>query len=149
MGPAPALAASVQAAEAIKSLAGRPEASRRLLVFDLWQRSFEEVEVKPNPDCPSCAKRSFDALQSKGAAQAMRLCGRNSVEILPEKAARLDLKKLEETLSKTGKVQYNGYSLWFEAGKLELVVFPDGRAIVKGTADPAEAKAAYGRFISL
>ena len=149
MGPAPALAASVQAAEAIKTLAGRPEASGKLLVFDLWERSFEEVEVKPKPDCPSCAKRKFDALKSKGAAQALRLCGRNSVEILPEKTAKLDLKKLEETLSKTGKVQYNGYSLWFETGNLELVVFPDGRAIVKGTGNPAEAKAAYTRFVSL
>ncbi len=149
MGPAPALAASVQAAEAVKTLAGRPEASGELLVFDLWQRSFEEVEIKPKPDCPSCAKRRFDALKSEGDAQAHRLCGRNSVEILPRKATKLDLKKLEETLSKAGKVQYNGYSLWFETGKLELVVFPDGRAIVKGTGNPAEARTAYGKFISL
>jgi adenylyltransferase/sulfurtransferase len=128
-------------------LAGSPEVSRKLLYFDLWERSFEQIEIKPNPDCPSCAKGTLDALKSKGAAQALKLCGRNSVEILPEKEAKLDLKKLEEKLSRAGKVQYNGYSLWLDTGKLEIVIFPDARAIIKGTCDLAEARAVYSKYI--
>lgn len=147
VGPVPAVSASIQAAEALKVLAGRPEASKKLVVFDLWQRNFEEIEVRPNPECSSCAKGLFDALDSKDAAQATRLCGRNSVEIMPEKETNLNLRKMEQSLSGMGKVQYNGYSLWFDTGRLEMVIFADGRIIVKGTDDPAEARAAYGKFI--
>jgi adenylyltransferase/sulfurtransferase len=133
----------------MKILAGKDPAFGRLLVFDLWQRTFEQVDVAAAESCPSCAMHKFDSLDSKGAAGAIRLCGRNSVEILPEKDAQIDLKKLEETLSRLGKVQYNGYSLWFETERLEFAIFPDGRAIVKGTDSPTEARAAYAKFISL
>lgn len=149
IGPVPALAASVQAAEAIKVLTGQPETSEKLLFFDLWERSFEQIEIKPNPDCPSCAKRKLDALSSKGAAQALKLCGRNSVEIIPEKETSLDMKKLEEKLSPAGKVQYNGYSLWLDTGKFELVIFPDARSIIKGTCDLAQARTLYSKYIGL
>jgi molybdopterin-synthase adenylyltransferase len=31
--------------------------------------------------------------------------------------------------------------------ELEMTVFPDGRAIIKGTEDPAVARAAYSRYV--
>jgi molybdopterin/thiamine biosynthesis adenylyltransferase len=149
MGPAPAVAASVQVSETIKVLSGRPETSRSLLVFDLWARSFEEIDVKPGPKCPSCAKRDFGSLGQTGMSQALRLCGRNSVEVMPGSDADIDMKKLEETISRVCKTQYNGYSLWFQAEDLEVVLFPDGRAIVKGTDNPTKARAAYSKYIGL
>jgi adenylyltransferase/sulfurtransferase len=147
ISPAPIAAAAVQAAEAVKTLTGSPGISRKLLILDLWQRGFEEVEVRANPRCPTCAIRRFDALESPGAARALRLCGRDSVEVVPEKETALDLEKLEQALSQVGKVQYNGYSLWLDAGDLEIVIFPDGRAIVKGTDDIARARSAYSKFV--
>lgn len=147
VGPAPTASASVQAAEAIKRLTGSGSCEK-LLIFDLWGRTFEQVALRPNPDCPSCAKGEFDAL-SFSATRALRLCGRDTVEIVPNRKAKLDLKRLEETLSSLGKVKYNGYNLWFDAGETELVVFPDGRAFVKGTCDLTEAKSIYSKFVGL
>jgi len=149
VGPGPSVTASIQAAEAIKNLAGRPEVSHSLLIFDLWDRTFDQVDIKPGEDCPACARGEFEFLESKGVVRATRLCGRDSVEIIPEKKVALDLKKMEETLSRMGGVQYNGYSLWFKPDELEMVIFPDSRALVKGTVDKVEAETAYAKFISI
>jgi adenylyltransferase/sulfurtransferase len=53
LGPVPAVAASIQALEAVKILAGA-EPSRGLLSFDLWGGHWQRIEVERNPDCPVC-----------------------------------------------------------------------------------------------
>ena len=41
------------------------------------------------------------------------------------------------------------YLLRFDVDGYELTVFPDGRAIVKGTTDPAVARSVYARYIGM
>jgi adenylyltransferase/sulfurtransferase len=44
-------------------------------------------------------------------------------------------------------VRSNEYALRFTAPPYEITVFPDGRAIVKGTADTAIARSIYAKYI--
>jgi len=76
-----------------------------------------------------------------------KLCGRNSVQIVPAHETKLDLKTLEKKLKPVGEVSHMGYLLNFKKEGHELVVFPDGRAIVRGTSDIGLARSLYSRYI--
>jgi molybdopterin-synthase adenylyltransferase len=46
-----------------------------------------------------------------------------------------------------GAVRHNQYVLKFSREPYELTLFADGRAIIKGTSDPAQARTFYARYI--
>jgi hypothetical protein len=75
------------------------------------------------------------------------LCGRNAVQI-HERSRPLNLRELAERLAPLGQVRANEFALRFEVPPYLLTVFPDGRAIVKGTTDVGVARSLYARYIS-
>jgi adenylyltransferase/sulfurtransferase len=75
------------------------------------------------------------------------MCGRDSVQI-HERGRVLDLKALEERLAPTiNDVRANGFLLRFRIPPYEMTVFSDGRAILKGTKDPAVARSLYAKYV--
>jgi len=59
-----------------------------------------------------------------------------------------DLAEIEKNLlAQGGKIVRNPYLLSFTIGAHRLVVFKDGRALIHGTKDIAEAKTLYHRYI--
>ncbi|HVS89110.1 MAG TPA: ThiF family adenylyltransferase [Candidatus Acidoferrum sp.] len=147
LGPIVNLIASLEVAEAMKLLAGREEALHgRLVSCDVWSGHFQSVRVARNPECRACARREFVYLQ--GAAQAhITMCGRDSVQI-HERNRVLDLGALRARLAPTvADVRHNEFLLRFRVPPYEMTVFADGRAILKGTKDPAVARTLYARYI--
>ena len=147
LGPIVNLIASLQAAEAIKVLAGRTDALHgRLISSDVWSGHFQSVRIARNPDCRACARHEFVYLE--GDAQPhITMCGRDSVQI-HERSRSLDLALLKDRLSPTvSDVRYNEFLLRFRIPPYEMTVFSDGRAILKGTKDPAVARSLYARYI--
>ncbi len=140
--------ASIEAAEAIKLLAGKPEAlNGRLISCDVWTGRFQSIGIARNPDCRACARRDFTYLA--GDAQPhITLCGRDSVQI-HERHRRIDLAELGRRLvsASAAEVRNNDFLLRFRVAPYELTVFADGRAIIKGTKDPAVARSLYARYI--
>lgn len=56
LGTVPAMAAVLQANEAIKSVLGLPSGfTDRFFNFDLLDDTFNDIKVKPNPDCKACS----------------------------------------------------------------------------------------------
>ncbi|MGH9499013.1 MAG: ThiF family adenylyltransferase [Terriglobales bacterium] len=141
------LAASFSATEALKFLAGTTESLRRtLLSFDVWQNERAEIVAdKPRPGCPTCDRHEFRHLAGEGRPH-ITLCGRNSVQI-HERSRPLDLAEMSERLRPHGAVRHSDFVLKFWREPYELTLFPDGRAIIKGTTDPAVARSLYARFI--
>ncbi|MGB9069568.1 MAG: TOMM precursor leader peptide-binding protein [Candidatus Acidiferrales bacterium] len=141
--------ASVEATEAIKILAGRPEALHgRLVSCDVWSGKFQSIRISRDPQCRACARREFTYLE--GQAQAhITMCGRDSVQI-HERSRRIDLVELGQRLSSAAadQVRSNDFLLRCRIAPYELTVFADGRAVVKGTQDPAVARSLYARYIS-
>jgi molybdopterin-synthase adenylyltransferase len=78
---------------------------------------------------------------------ATMLCGRNAVQIRPRPAPAVDLAALAERLAEVGDVEVNEYLLRLAVDGKEMTVFPDGRAIVKGVDDEAQARALYARYV--
>jgi molybdopterin-synthase adenylyltransferase len=147
LGPIVNLIASLEVAEALKLLAGREESlHNRLISCDVWSGHFQSVRVTQNSACRACIRREFSYLQGQ-AQPHITLCGRDSVQI-HERGRTLDLGALQERLAATvSDVRHNEYLLCFRVDTYQVTVFVDGRAILKGTKDPAVARSLYARYI--
>lgn len=139
--------ASIEAAEAMKFLAGKPEAlNGRLVACDVWSGKFQSIGVARNPGCRACARREFKYLEGE-AQPHITMCGRDSVQI-HERSRLLNLEELGRRLDASASgVRHNDFLLRFRVPPYELTVFADGRAIIKGTKDPAVARSLYARYI--
>ncbi|TET45175.1 hypothetical protein E3J62_08205 [candidate division TA06 bacterium] len=143
----PQLVGAIQATEAVKIICKSENISRRLIHVDLAAGTFEAIAVERSESCPACVKGHFEYLGKERTSSAVSLCGRNSVQIVPANETTVDLKALEKKLKTVGDVSHMGYLLNFKKEGHELVVFPDGRAIVRGTSDIGLAKSLYSRYI--
>jgi molybdopterin/thiamine biosynthesis adenylyltransferase len=141
------LGSSIAATEAIKILVGAEDRVRRtLLSFDLWRNERAEVSAaKPRPQCRTCGERDF--VHRRGAQRPrITLCGRNSVQI-HENNRPIDLAEMSRALIPHGRVRHNEFVLKFWREPYEMTLFPDGRAIIKGTVDGAVARSLYARWV--
>lgn len=155
LGTAVGVIASIQAAEAMKLLAGLRDALHgRLISFDVWSGRSQAVRVARNGHCRACARREFIYLEGE-AQPHVTLCGRDSVQIHECRRA-LDLQELARRVAATaGHVRSNDFLLQFHvppgaAGNgagYDVTVFSDGRAVFKGTKDPAVARSLYARYV--
>jgi adenylyltransferase/sulfurtransferase len=147
LGPAVAAVAALQAAEALKILVGRRDAlAGGLQTLDLWSNHAQLVRIPRSPSCEACGARRFRHLEGSPSG-ATTLCGRNAVQITPAPGAKLDLAEAETRLARLGSVRRNAFLLKFRADGCELTLFPDARAIVQGTDDPARARSLYARYV--
>ena len=146
LGPVTSVIGSVQAMEALKILGGKREALRRkIFTADLWNGPVREaVMPAQDPECRCCVRQEFTSLEGRRAP--VSLCGRNAVQI-HERRRPLDLGVLASSLRGLGNVRSNEFALRFQTGSHELTIFPDGRAIIKGTTDVGLARSLYARYI--
>ena len=75
------------------------------------------------------------------------LRGQNAVQISSSPANKVSLKELATRLVAVGKVTYNDFMLAFIIDTQEMVVFSDGRIIVKNTVDKSLAQELYMKYI--
>jgi adenylyltransferase/sulfurtransferase len=148
VAPIVQVVAGVQAAEALKLLAGRLEALvDGLVTVDLWAGTFDVASFAGRaPWCPSCTERRFDYADAPPPPAAV-LCGRDAVQLRGGRA--VDVGALATRLRKAGEVVANAHLVRFRAPDAELVVFADGRALVKGTADAVRARAVLARYVGV
>jgi molybdopterin/thiamine biosynthesis adenylyltransferase len=140
-----AIVAALQVADALKLLCtGLIEP--RLSTLDVWTGAMRRIDLPArDPDCPACARREFPYLHGERLAP-ISLCGRNAVQI-HERSRPLDLEELKRKLAPLGDVRANEFGLRFFCRPYEMTIFPDGRAIVKGTTDTGLARSLYAKFV--
>jgi len=141
------LIASIEASEALKLLVGAQDRLRRtLLSFDVWTNERAELQAaRPRPGCRACGEHDFVHLEGKGRPH-ITLCGRNSVQI-HERHRPVDFSEMNQRLTPHGTVRHNDFVLKFWRDPYEMTLFPDGRAIIKGTTDTGLARSLYARFV--
>ena len=147
LNSAVSVVASIAATEALKFLVGaESELRRTILSIDVWRNEHTEIAAaKPRPECRTCGRREFPHLAGEGRPH-ITLCGRNSVQI-HERHRPINLAEMGERLKPLGRVRQNEFVLKFWLNSYEMTVFPDGRAIIKGTTDPAVARSLYARYV--
>ena len=141
--------ASIAVTEVLKLLVAGPDAPqlrRTLLSFDVWTNEHGEISAaQPRPDCRACGTKDFIHLAGEGRAH-ITLCGRNSVQI-HEHQRPIDFAEMDRRLQPHGVVRHNDFVLKFWHDPYEMTLFPDGRAIIKGTTDTAIARSLYARYV--
>ena len=80
-------------------------------------------------------------------SQTTSLCGRNAVQVSHRTAAALNFEEMAGHLRALGQVSFNRFLLKFNVDAFEFTVFPDGRAIIKGTSDEDKARTLYAKYI--
>ena len=143
--------ASFQACEAIKILSGNRDAiSRTLNVVEMWDNHLRQVNLdalRESVDCPACKRGDFPWLEGRRGSHTAVLCGRNAVQLsFPDQDA-VPLNVLAEQLAAVGRVTQNAFMLRLAVDDYQLTVFHDGRTIVGGTDDVAEARTVYAKYI--
>jgi molybdopterin/thiamine biosynthesis adenylyltransferase len=139
--------ASVAATEAMKLAVGaRDKLRRTLLSYDVWTNDYASVKTdKPRADCRCCQQRDFVHLAGEGRPH-ISMCGRNSVQI-HERQRPIDFTDMTKRLAPHGTVKHTEFLLKFWHDPYEMTLFPDGRAIIKGTTDTAIARSLYARYV--
>lgn len=151
LGPIVNIIASYQATEALKILTGRVEhINRDLLYFDVWENTQRKIKIAPllgKVDCPCCQQKRFEWLEGMHGSQTTSLCGRNAVQVSHRAGTKLNFEELARHLEVMGQVSYNRFLLKFNVESYEFTVFPDGRAIIKGTDEIDKARTLYAKYI--
>ena len=146
----PPLVAAAAATEALRLAAGRP-ASRGLWRVEVWEGELSARRLMavagPSSACPVCAGKRFPALEGEGAADAVKLCGRASVQVAAAGRRRPDFDALERRLARVGPVRRSPQLLSAQVEGVHLTLFSDGRCIVRGTGDVARAKGLYAKYV--
>ena len=147
LAPVTAIVASLQVADTLKILARGADAVRaRLTRIDIWTGEIRQLAPPaPDPECACCARREFRHLEGTRRAP-ISLCGRNAVQI-HERARPIDLADLARRLSLLAPVRSNEFALRVALDPYELTIFPDGRAIIKGTTDVGVARSLYAQYV--
>ena len=152
--------ASFQACEAIKILSGNAAAvSRTLTIVDMWDNQLRQLNLdrlRTAGGCPTCRSgpntaERFPWLMGERGSRSAVLCGRNSVQLSLTTAngnhQTMNFNALADKLSAVGQVTRNPYLLRCAIGRYMITLFPDGRAIIGGTADIAEARSIYSKYV--
>jgi molybdopterin/thiamine biosynthesis adenylyltransferase len=142
----------IASTEALKILLRSDKVSRDLVWLDLWENTFDRIELPRQPDCPACAQHHYEFLDGQAGTSSTSLCGRNAVQVRASGSRhgiKLDFAALAKRLQAIGEVHYNDFLLRYIVDGYELTVFPDARAIIKGTDSEQVARSIYSRYIGL
>lgn len=147
LGPIIATIAALQVADALMILSGHvDQLPHKMTIVDVWAGDILQVpQPQPTPDCPTCGRREFTYLNGK-RRPPIGLCGRNAVQIY-DRERHIDLQELAKRLELVGTVKVNEFALRAQIDNFDITVFPDGRAILKGTTDVGVARSLYAKYI--
>jgi adenylyltransferase/sulfurtransferase len=143
---APALVAAVQVSLASRFILGEVVPAR-MLALDLWSDDWRTVDFDRRAECPACVGGEREFLMAKDGEMVSTLCGQEAVQINPGRTARIDMEAKAREWAAYGEVSISGPVLTLDLGDTRLLLFPSGRALVKGTAEASVAKSLYARFV--
>ena len=115
-------------------------------MIDVWEGIFHRLKIAPHENCLACQGK-YEFLEGKSGLRTTSLCGQNAVQILNPEVEDLSLKELAARLKPVAEVSYNEFMLRFTVDNHEMVVFPDGRAILRDTTDESLARGLYAKYI--
>ena len=149
LGPAVAVIAGWAAAEALKIAAGQTEAVQSgYRYLDVWSGQMQFIHAAKDDACPCCAQLQFEWVNGQhGSIDAQVVCSGDAVQ-LPAGAGEVDLQAMAAKLKDTVvDLQCSSRFLRFKAQRLDILLFMDGRALIRGTGDIARARAVVAETI--
>lgn len=148
ISPAVQMTAAIQCAEAIKWLTWNTKALRKKVHhFDLWTGMQMDVGVSRirNADCQACGGApTFPALNHIRRPAFMALCGRDTVQVLPDPNRMVTLDDMERIGFRFGEhLKRTPYFVEFYALGFRFILFGNGRLLIHGTGSVETGRKLY------
>lgn len=148
ISPAPFIIGSLQTAEAMKILVGAEEINRDLIMIDVWKSEFSRFTIGHRTDCPAC-RGEYEFLEARFGTRTTSLCGQNAVQVVNTRVRSISLEELAARLRPVARVTHSDFMLRFWVDNREMVVFADGRAILRNTTDESLARGLYAKYVGM
>ena len=146
IAPAPFVVASLQCVDAMKIRVGREKTNPGITLINVWDGTIDRLAVERREDCPACLGK-YEFLDTASGTTTTTLCGQNAVQVSNPNVKKASFSELASRLSPLGSVSYNDFLFNFSVDSKEMVIFPDGRVIVKNTNDASLARGLYAKYI--
>jgi molybdopterin/thiamine biosynthesis adenylyltransferase len=150
LGAAASVIGGLEIVQVLKLLVeGGEEFWSRLTQLDVWTAEWMQLQIERDPECPTCQLGQYEFLEAQEGTFVTALCGREAVQVSVRGNVQLSIPQLAERLGSSGDVSFNEYMLRCDVDGYDIAVFPNGRAIIKGTTDETQARAIYAKYIGL
>lgn len=151
IAPAVQTTAAIQCAEAMKWLTGNHEALRtKVHHFDLWTGTQMDTGISRirQAECPSCGPvPTYPALQRSARPAYASLCGRDTVQVLPDPNRPITLDDAERIGRRAGsKIRRTPHFVEFHALDARFILFVNGRLLIHGTGSVAEGRTLHRKL---
>lgn len=148
IAPAVQITASLQCAEAMKWLTGNHSAMRtKFHHFDVWQNEQYDIGISriQNENCLACGSApTYPSLQENHRMETAVLCGRDAVQILPNKFRTVSLEDAELVAAKfKTSMKRTPYFVQFYAFDYRMILFKNGRLLIHGLKDIKKGRTLY------
>ena len=142
LGATPGIIGTMEAMETVKLLAGIGTPLKgKLMICDFSDMYFTTIDIYKRENCPAC--RGKAALQ-KPREKLVWLCGRNTVNINPEKPARLNLEAIHTKIKQNFKIRIKStMAIVFAYKNYEVTLFNSGRMLIKNIENEEKALKVY------
>lgn len=142
LGATPGIIGTMQAMETVKLLTGIGKPLKgKLMICDFSDMYFTTIDIFRRNDCPSCqiGTSTFDEKH-----RLVWLCGRNTVNINPERPWAINLQEAYRLISPHYKIKIKSHlGLVFEFRGSELTLFKGGRMLIRNVKDETSALKLY------
>ncbi len=146
LGVTPGIIGTLQAMETIKVLTGIGSALKgKLMICDFSDMYFTTIDIFKRENCPVCQGTiAFPKTEEK----LVWLCGRNTVNVNPEKSLKLNLNEVYESVRRHFKVRIKSQlAIIFDYENFEVSLFNGGRMLIKNVDDEKLALNVYREVI--
>lgn len=147
LGATVGIIGTMQAMETIKLLSGIGEPLEgKLMVCDFRDMYFAVIDIFKKADCPVC---QGEIKPLEGGERLVWLCGRNTVNVNPQKPIPMNLNRVYETLKRHFRVIVkSSLVVVFKYDRdVEVSLFNHGRMLIKNVEDEKSALTVYNRVI--
>ncbi|MEM3616455.1 MAG: HesA/MoeB/ThiF family protein [Candidatus Bathyarchaeia archaeon] len=142
LGAAPGIIGTMEAMETIKVLAGVGAPLKgKLMICDFSDMYFTTIDIYKRDNCPACRG---EAATQKPIEKLVWLCGRNTVNINPEKLTKLNLEAVHMKIKQSFKVRVkSSMAIVFTYKNYEITLFNGGRMLIKNVDSEEKALKIY------
>jgi len=142
LGATPGIIGTMEAMETIKLIAGMGTPLKgKLMVCDFSDMYFAIIDIYKRENCPACRG---EAAAQKPREKLVWLCGRNTVNINPEKPTKLNLENIQTKIGQNFKARVkSSMAIVFTYKNYEITLFNGGRMLIKNVDNEEKAVKIY------
>jgi adenylyltransferase/sulfurtransferase len=142
LGATPGIIGTMQAMEAVKLLTRMGKSLKgKLMICDFSDMYFTTVDIFKRKGCPSCQAGPSVPYEKE---RLVWLCGRNTVNINPEKPWTINLQEAYRLISSHFRIRARSHlAIIFASKGSELTLFKGGRMLIRDVKDEASALKLY------